>query len=670
MSALRTLLISLQAAAQDLSVPDLIEAVLERSGYVESLEAERTIESQGRMENLQELVGVGREYLQQAQEPSLSGFLQEISLYSDQDAIRGEQSLVTLMTLHNAKGLEFKAVFMIGDGGGDLPAHPLDRGAGRRGGAPPRLRRNDPRAGAPRAHPRDLALALGQPDVQPAVALPRRAARGGRRQRTAAPASWSGYGARDVTPRDDVPDLSTGDSVRHGTLGEGVVVRVEPGGVVTVRFAEDGAERQAHARICPLGEDRMIEVRPCTSTDELRDAAGAITHYFARERPTEEWAERWLRNFELERMHAAVDDGKIVGGAGAFSFMTTVPGGASVPCAGRDDRRRAPDPPPPRDPPLDDARPARRRARARRADRDPLRLGGDDLRPVRLRARLAQPQRRDPEARNAFRPGVEPVGRVRFVEADEAAKLFPAVYDAVRRVPPGMFVRTRRLVGGAHARTTRPSFAAAAGPKHFVVHEVDGEAQGYVIYRLSGEWGDFGPDSAVRAIEVVAATPEATVALWRFLLDIDWTKSANTFLMPVDHPLFLLLARPNYARPTLGDGLWCRLVDVGAALSARTYAGDDAVVLDVRDEFCPWNEGRWRSRAARPRARRTRRTWRSTSPISARSTSARSRSATLVVWAASRSFARGRSTGPTRFPHGRRALVPGDLLSTALHDPL
>ena len=93
---------------------ELVEQVLERSGYVESLEAERTVEAQGRSENLQELVGVAREYQLSTEEPSLSHFLQEISLYSDQDAIREEQSLVTLMTLHNAKGLEFAAVFMIG----------------------------------------------------------------------------------------------------------------------------------------------------------------------------------------------------------------------------------------------------------------------------------------------------------------------------------------------------------------------------------------------------------------------------------------------------------------------------------------------------------------------------------------------------------------------------
>jgi DNA helicase-2/ATP-dependent DNA helicase PcrA len=68
------------------------------------------------------------------------------------------------------------------------------------------------------------------------------------------PASWSQYGAprpREVAPRGDVPELSTGDSVRHSTLGEGVVTRIEPGGVVTVRFA-DGSERRLMLEYAPL----------------------------------------------------------------------------------------------------------------------------------------------------------------------------------------------------------------------------------------------------------------------------------------------------------------------------------------------------------------------------------------------------------------------------------
>src|SRR5207253_2658260 len=86
----RTLMQSLQSGALELPVSELVERTLERSGYLEGLEAERTIEAQGRLENLQELVGVAREYQENAEEPSLSHFLQEISLYSDQDAMRGE----------------------------------------------------------------------------------------------------------------------------------------------------------------------------------------------------------------------------------------------------------------------------------------------------------------------------------------------------------------------------------------------------------------------------------------------------------------------------------------------------------------------------------------------------------------------------------------------------
>lgn len=117
----RTLMESLQSGALELPVSELVERTLERSRYLEALEAERTIEAQGRLENLQELVGVAREYQETADEPSLSNFLQEISFYSDQDAIREEESRVTLMTLHNAKGLEFRAVYLLGMEEGIFP---------------------------------------------------------------------------------------------------------------------------------------------------------------------------------------------------------------------------------------------------------------------------------------------------------------------------------------------------------------------------------------------------------------------------------------------------------------------------------------------------------------------------------------------------------------------
>ncbi|MGH3114061.1 MAG: ATP-dependent helicase, partial [Gaiellaceae bacterium] len=95
-------------------VGDLLSETLEEAGYLEALRAERTVESQVRVENLEELVGVGREYDATAEEPSVEEFLQQIALFSEQDNLRDEQGLVTLMTIHNAKGLEFNTVFIIG----------------------------------------------------------------------------------------------------------------------------------------------------------------------------------------------------------------------------------------------------------------------------------------------------------------------------------------------------------------------------------------------------------------------------------------------------------------------------------------------------------------------------------------------------------------------------
>src|SRR5256885_12612986 len=104
----------LKERAESASVGDLVEEMLSETGYTEALRAERTIEAEGRLENLEELVGVAREYDASAEEPSLEEFLQQIALFSEQDNLRDDEGIVTLMTMHNAKGLEFPIVFMIG----------------------------------------------------------------------------------------------------------------------------------------------------------------------------------------------------------------------------------------------------------------------------------------------------------------------------------------------------------------------------------------------------------------------------------------------------------------------------------------------------------------------------------------------------------------------------
>ena len=133
-------------------VGELIQETLTESGYLEALEAERTIEAQGRIENLEELVRVGREYDTLNPEGTLEEFLQQISLLADADNLKDDEGLVTLMTLHNAKGLEFPIVFIIGMEDGVFPhSRALDEGA-RGGGAPARLRRHHPRDARPDAH--------------------------------------------------------------------------------------------------------------------------------------------------------------------------------------------------------------------------------------------------------------------------------------------------------------------------------------------------------------------------------------------------------------------------------------------------------------------------------------------------------------------------------------
>jgi DNA helicase II / ATP-dependent DNA helicase PcrA len=248
----RTVIQSLQSGALELEVPELVQRVLDQTGYVAALEAERTIEAQGRIENLQELVGVAQEYQSGTAEPGLSHFLQEISLFSDQDAMTDRESRITLMTLHNAKGLEFRSVYMVGMEEGIFPhSRSLEEqqleeerrlcyvGMTR---AQERLTLTHA-AGRSLYGSRNYNLPSRFLDELP-VEIERERLR---------PASWSSYGARTVVePRTDVPALATGDSVRHGTLGEGIVTRIEPGGVVTVRFAEDGAERRLVLEYAPL----------------------------------------------------------------------------------------------------------------------------------------------------------------------------------------------------------------------------------------------------------------------------------------------------------------------------------------------------------------------------------------------------------------------------------
>jgi DNA helicase II / ATP-dependent DNA helicase PcrA len=252
----RTVMESLMSSAQELELDDLLETVLQRTGTIDAYEAERTIEARGRIENLEELVGVAREFRAEREEPTLDAFLQEIQLQSDQDTLAEDGAQVTLMTIHNAKGLEYRGVFLIGMEEGIFPhsrsiedneieeERRLAYVGMTRAMEKLTLTHSTARSLYGR---RDYNLASRFLDELPADVA---------RERLQ-PASWSGYASspRQLPSRGDrveIPHLATGDSVRHGSLGEGVVTRIEAGGVVTVRFAADGSERRLMLEYAPL----------------------------------------------------------------------------------------------------------------------------------------------------------------------------------------------------------------------------------------------------------------------------------------------------------------------------------------------------------------------------------------------------------------------------------
>jgi DNA helicase II / ATP-dependent DNA helicase PcrA len=269
------------APTNQASMAELIEAVISQSGYVESLEAERTIEAQGRIENLEQLVEVGREFDVSAVEGqgTLGVFLQEIALVADADTRADDEGLVTLMTLHNAKGLEYPVVFIAGCEDGVFPhSRAIEEGsleeerrlfyvgvtramrklyltyARRRAvfgaqtyGLPSRFLDEIP--GDLLHEPMETAFRPGALAGGFSGGGSPRVTRGGAETR---------WGSEPVRAERIQPAASEsvqfrlGEDVVHAAFGEGVVTGVEPGGVIVVRFAGDGAERKLMAEYAPV----------------------------------------------------------------------------------------------------------------------------------------------------------------------------------------------------------------------------------------------------------------------------------------------------------------------------------------------------------------------------------------------------------------------------------
>jgi predicted acetyltransferase len=187
---------------------------------------------------------------------------------------------------------------------------------------------------------------------------------------------------------------------------------------------------------------------------------------------------------------------------------------------------------------------------------------------------------------------VESPGRMRIVDVDEAVARFPPVYEAMRPAHAGSLTRSDALWRWEYL-TDNEWHRRGNGEMVRALLEVDGETRGYTIYRQLGDWDRTGPKGTVTVTEVVGLDPVAEQALWQWLFSIDLISTVRGWRGPAPHPLQLMITEPRRLSVMVNDGLWLRIVDLPAALQARSYHGPGSIVIEVTDDFCPSNARRW-----------------------------------------------------------------------------
>jgi predicted acetyltransferase len=332
-----------------------------------------------------------------------------------------------------------------------------------------------------------------------------------------------------------------------------------------------------------------IEIRN-PAEDEWRSAMRMTSSVFAEE-DTDDDYERHSKMLVRERFWVAYDGAAPVGTAADFPFTVTVPGGelraGGVTWVA--------------------VLPSHRRqgilTQLMRRELDDLHERGEPLAMLwaseaviygRFGYGMAAPhfEMEADKSRFALRDDSGPRGVVRMLTLEDAVDPCARVYDRIRTTVPGFNARAREWWENYRLKDSEQS-RRGASPKYVAVIDIDGEPSAYAIYRVKSGWEHGFSSSTVRVVEALAATPAAERELWRFLFGIDLIVRVESRVDPASAlPLMVVDARSLHLR--LYEGLWVRLVDVGAALAGRMYAGDGEVVLEVRDEFCPWNAGRWR----------------------------------------------------------------------------
>ena len=332
-----------------------------------------------------------------------------------------------------------------------------------------------------------------------------------------------------------------------------------------------------------------VEIRS-PSEDELRQAMKAVEAAFGEEQKEED-LDRHQKAMPRDRFLVAYDGAIPVGTTASLPFELTVPGGAvaagGVTWVG--------------------VLPSHRRrgilTQMMKRQLDDLHERGEPLAILwaseaaiygRFGYGISAPtvQLDADRSRFSLRDDPGPKGAVRLIDREEAARVLPPIYDAVRDRVPGFTSRSEKL-WDLYRLADPEHWRRGAGPKFYAVLEFDGEPVGYALYRIKLDWQEGFAKSQVKVVETCATSDAAERELWRFLFGIDLIERIQGRHDP-GSPLFLMVVDPRSLKLRVTEGLWLRLVDLDTALTGRTYATDDSVVVDVRDELCPWNAGRWR----------------------------------------------------------------------------
>lgn len=334
------------------------------------------------------------------------------------------------------------------------------------------------------------------------------------------------------------------------------------------------------------------ELRPITPDEFGRWNAVPFAGFSEVPLPAE--VARWRARLEFDRTLVAIDDGDFVGTAAVNSFQMHVPGGAMVPTAGvtavavlPTHRRRGV---------LTGM--MRRQLEDIRANGEPLAalwasesviyprfgyglaISGESWRIDQVRAEFTRP------------PEEERAGHVRIVDRAEVAARFPPIYRGTASANAGMLVPRDDWWFSQYADGPWSETTAKWEPFLAIYEGADGADEGFVSYQVVRS-EDHEHRRELRVTSLLASTPEAHEALWRFVFGIDLIDRVRAHNRSTGDPLPWMLRDQRRLERSVLDGLWLRLVDVPAALAARTYAAPGRLAFEVQDPFCEWNEGRY-----------------------------------------------------------------------------